>query len=56
MARHYLVVPATSASAQRLFSSASRIFDDMSQRGGGYAGDGDVVTDVGARQHEQVTC
>ena len=31
MARQYLGVPATSASAERLFSLAGRAFDDMRQ-------------------------
>ena len=32
MARQYLGVPATSASAERLFSIAGRSFDDLRQR------------------------
>ena len=32
MARQYLGVPGTSASAERLFSLAGRAFDDMRQR------------------------
>ena len=31
MARQYLGVPATSASAERLFSIAGRVFDDLRQ-------------------------
>ena len=40
MARQYLGVPATSASADRLFSIAGCIFASENQAG--YAGDGDV--------------
>ena len=48
MARQYLGVPATSASAERLFSIAGRAYDDLRRRMGEEMLE--ILTHVGTRE------